>query len=195
MKYPHPDETQFSWIADGYGAEYNDETKFLVENRDKIEVIYGESNSRQYEFDDRVLIRIEEKYYLLTTAGCSCPIPSDVWCIEYGPSTLDDMFEYCEKNYSTFISILKDIKMENSKIKILTKKEVLTAQNFLKECEKLITKINGVVSNYKGNELTVEVTGISKLIIDKVLEEYETSDSGWKIRFSSGSERDYLYIS
>ena len=85
--------TEQDWIAHpNREGESTDETATIIANRDRIEVVAEWADpTLEWEFFEIAVIRLDGNYYALTTSGCSCPSPTEVWSIDYGPATLDEM--------------------------------------------------------------------------------------------------------
>lgn len=54
-----------------------------------------------YEFDVSDLVRTEAGWYLVNTAGCSCPSYEEVAGLEFGPSSLEDIRDYVVREYAS----------------------------------------------------------------------------------------------
>jgi hypothetical protein len=67
----------------------------LIRRRDEVEVI-GEVQDVEanYSYDDYAICKLDGQYYLLETAGCSCPSPTETWGVNAGPCTLDQLEKY-----------------------------------------------------------------------------------------------------
>lgn len=65
---------------------------FLIENRHRIEVMAEWVDTEaSYEFEERAILRVGGHFYYVTTSGCSCPSPTEVWnCAASAPS-LDEL--------------------------------------------------------------------------------------------------------
>ncbi len=107
-KYPSPDESDYPWVASSRGTSSQEDCE-LVSNRDKIKVIggYDDDDGFDYGYSYGALIRLKDKYYFLTTAGCSCPSPSETWIIDFGPSTKKEMKEWLSKGNAKQKEIIK----------------------------------------------------------------------------------------
>jgi hypothetical protein len=89
-------EQEFGWVAhpEGTGSYYgrsdlDNIEKEVVARRYELDIIGGISdNDASYSYDDWALAKLDGKYYLFSTSGCSCPSPTETWRIEIGPATL-----------------------------------------------------------------------------------------------------------
>lgn len=87
-----PRKLDWEWIGHPSGGGFQELGLFIIEHRTELKVI-GEvsDNSASYSYDDYALVKLKGKYYLLETSGCSCPSPTETWCVVEGPCTLDEM--------------------------------------------------------------------------------------------------------
>lgn len=91
-KFQSPDHSRAGWVGHPDCQEGSDDCRRLIANRDRIEVISSwEEPNLEYEYHEEAIVRLDLAYYALTTTGCSCPSPTETWCIDYGPATLDEM--------------------------------------------------------------------------------------------------------
>jgi len=112
--FPSPLEDDWIGHPNVLSDHTNEDTKYLITHRDRIEVLGGWSDPEAcYSYDEIALIRLsnhvtsEVCYYALNTAGCSCPSPTETWQIDFGPATLDELREWCSKgNQSSILSPL-----------------------------------------------------------------------------------------
>lgn len=94
----------FYWVAHpdcgtGYmsgpasrGAPVDSPEAMLISRRYDIEILGGiDDEDASYYYDEFALCRLDNDYYLLNTAGCSCPSPTETWTVEIGPATLADI--------------------------------------------------------------------------------------------------------
>lgn len=87
--------SDFWWVAHPDGQPTDPVSKMLVERRFDLEILGGvEDEEADYSYDEFALCELEGKYYLLSTAGCSCPSPSETWVLEIGPATLDEIEQH-----------------------------------------------------------------------------------------------------
>ena len=92
------------WIAHPDINRPAEKEQTLIDRRDEIEV-FGEisDDEASYSYDNWALIRLDGKFYLLQTSGCSCPSPSETWGIAIGPVTLAEARAHIEEgNYSGY---------------------------------------------------------------------------------------------
>ena len=97
MITPYKVEGDYNWIASERCENAREVEQHLIENKDKIEV-FGEisDDEASYSYDDWALIRLDGKFYLLQTSGCSCPSPSETWGVAVGPVTLAEVRTHIE---------------------------------------------------------------------------------------------------
>lgn len=87
---------RLDWIGHPRCESPSEREKFLIEHREDIEVIAQIADTDAcYSYDDYAVIRVlvrgrskRESFYLLNTSGCSCPSPSETWCVVLGPTNL-----------------------------------------------------------------------------------------------------------
>lgn len=91
-----PYDQEFWWVAHPDGAS-TDAQFDLVKRRYELEIIGGvQDKDASYSYDDWALCRLGNKYYLLSTSGCSCPSPAETWRIEIGPTSLKKIKTHVE---------------------------------------------------------------------------------------------------
>lgn len=82
----------YGWVGSPRCENPGDSERFIIENRFKLTIIGGvEDKDADYSYDDWALVRLGEKFWLLSTSGCSCPSPSETWRVEIGPATLNQV--------------------------------------------------------------------------------------------------------
>ena len=61
--------------------------------------VFGVINDAEasYSYHDYALVRLHGEWYLLETAGCSCPSPSETWGVTRGPTTLGDIRRFIQE--------------------------------------------------------------------------------------------------
>lgn len=52
-----------------------------------------------YEFDITDIVRVEGQWYIVGDSGCSCWSPGDSPSVDFGPSDLDGLRAYLDKEY------------------------------------------------------------------------------------------------
>lgn len=56
--------------------------KMLQERRAEVMLVTEASVGGQcYSYDDYCVVMLDDVYYLLNTTGCSCPSPTETWCV------------------------------------------------------------------------------------------------------------------
>lgn len=88
---------EYDWIANDRCERASKHEQELIDRRDEVEV-FGEisDDDASYSYDDWALVRLDDKFYLLQTSGCSCPSPSETWGIAIGPTTLAEVRAHIE---------------------------------------------------------------------------------------------------
>jgi hypothetical protein len=120
----------WGWVAHPdrrHEKSLDDAEKVIVENRYKLEIIGGVSdNEADYSYNDWALCKLKNKYYLLSTSGCSCPSPKETWYIEIGPTTLKQIEKHIKsgayegytlpkKQEADFLALIEEAKALNDK--------------------------------------------------------------------------------
>lgn len=79
------------WVAHPDCESPGDRERELIENRKDL-VVYGYVSDAEadYSYCDFALVSLREKYYWLSTSGCSCPDPRETWSVDTGPCTLPE---------------------------------------------------------------------------------------------------------
>jgi len=54
--------------------------KIMIQRRNDLEIIAVFVNKElSYEYEEIAIVLLENRYYIVTTDGCSCPSPSETW--------------------------------------------------------------------------------------------------------------------
>jgi hypothetical protein len=93
----HP--SAYPWVGSPrYQGEHTDDVLRLIENRARVRVLGGWSDpDAEWSYDEIALVELDGDYYALTTSGCSCPSPSETWCVDFGPATLAELRDWCAR--------------------------------------------------------------------------------------------------
>lgn len=87
-------ENKFGWVGSPECENRGAIELHLIAHRDEINVIGGiEDEEDSWSYDEIALVELHGQYYLLQTAGCSCPSPSETWEVVSGPASLDNIAE------------------------------------------------------------------------------------------------------
>ena len=91
MKYLNEkDQNKWYWTGDPACEEPNALEQLMIDRRNDLEIVGGiEDEDLSYEYDEYVVVRLDGMYYLLHTCGCSCPSPTETWCVVNGPCCLN----------------------------------------------------------------------------------------------------------
>ena len=134
QKFPKPEID--SWIASKNNGATDEDSLLLINNRDKLEIIYEGGDSQSYEYDLQAIVRLKNKYFYLTTSGCSCSEGQDTtWIIEWQNSTLKELIAWLEKGGRREKEALKEL------IKI-----GLVKDKSINKTDKIKVNISGVIS-------------------------------------------------
>lgn len=76
------------WIASPDASVQTEAEGELIKRRAEIEVITEGGKDLSYEYDEFAVIKLDDRFYLLNTCGCSCPSPRETWTIQLGPTDL-----------------------------------------------------------------------------------------------------------
>lgn len=80
-------DQKWGWVGSERCDRAGEAEKFLIEHRYTLNIIGGiEDPNADYNYDEYALVKLKGKYYLLNTSGCSCPSPSETWCVCFGPT-------------------------------------------------------------------------------------------------------------
>lgn len=98
MRKLNPEDWNYEWVGNDRCEDAGDLEKLIISRRADL-VIWAEISDDQadYSYDDWALVQLDNDFYLLSTAGCSCPSPSETWGVNVGPSTLDDILNAIER--------------------------------------------------------------------------------------------------
>lgn len=85
-------EGEFGWVGHKDCHNPTKEENFLINNRNKLNIVGGVCDrDASYSYDDFALVELDGEYWLCQTSGCSCPSPSETWCVDIGPTTLEEI--------------------------------------------------------------------------------------------------------
>jgi hypothetical protein len=76
---------EFYWIGDPACDGIGEKERLFIDRRADVQLIAGACADLSYEFDETAVCRLDGKFYVLNTSGCSCPSPSEKWGVAYGP--------------------------------------------------------------------------------------------------------------
>jgi hypothetical protein len=74
-------DSPFKWIGDpDGGVDDSDADNLLKLRRDDL-VVWGGADDpdASYSYDETALVSYDTDFYVVQTAGCSCPSPSETW--------------------------------------------------------------------------------------------------------------------
>lgn len=106
-----PYDHEFYWVGAPEALAYNPSPvmELLIENRYKLDILGGvHDKNADYSYDDWALVKLKDKYYLLSTSGCSCPSPNETWTVQIGPATLKQIRKFVSKGNYTGYSLPRD---------------------------------------------------------------------------------------
>jgi len=73
------------WVGDGGNGHSGTDSDegLLIRNRDKVEIVAEASDQDlSYEFDELAVAYLKGYgYFICQATGCSCPSPSETWCV------------------------------------------------------------------------------------------------------------------
>lgn len=86
-------DQDFYWVGHPDVGEPSDlMMQELIEHRYELDIIGGiVDDEASYDYDEFALVKWQDKFYLLSTSGCSCPSPTETWMIEIGPATIEEI--------------------------------------------------------------------------------------------------------
>lgn len=86
FEYPcKVDASAFQWIGDpdAITKDSTPQDRLMAEARDRL-VVWGGADDpdADYSFDETALVSLGEFFYVVQTAGCSCPSRGEMWSVE-----------------------------------------------------------------------------------------------------------------
>ncbi len=81
-----------SWVvsskSERWGARTHDkldaDEAFFVDNAERAVLIAESSDpNANYDYNDYALCELDGRFWLFNTSGCSCPSPTETWCVSW----------------------------------------------------------------------------------------------------------------
>ena len=86
-----------NWIGhpDAIGSASPANEKYLSAHRSEC-IVWGmvSDDDAYYSYDDWALVELEDKFFLINTAGCSCPSPTETWHVACEPGSLQSQWNH-----------------------------------------------------------------------------------------------------
>lgn len=85
------------WIGhpDAIDSASSANDKYLSAHRSEC-IVWGmvSGDDACYSYDDWALVELEGKFFLINTAGCSCPSPTETWHVACEPGSLQSQWDH-----------------------------------------------------------------------------------------------------
>lgn len=95
---------------------YNNYSHPIIDNWDRVTTLCeSEDPHACYSFDDYALCELDGVYYVINTAGCSCPSPAEEWEVLFS-GTKSEVEEYLSKDVTTGVEAHNEFLREIHKL-------------------------------------------------------------------------------
>lgn len=98
------DSPEYNWVLHKNYLHNDESFKDLAKKKYLMVVLGGlEDPAASYSFDMFCIVKLQNQFYVFSTAGCSCPSPEENCVLEFGPGSLADVKKhFVDGNYSGY---------------------------------------------------------------------------------------------